>query len=321
MVTNSKSRAGKRKLAVVANPVRGNQAEVANGNGASPSNKDVLRRLYASMLKCRMMAERTQRPPGGQTNCQHYDFHIGHEAVVVGATAELGPQDTLVASPRNFAAHVAKSVSLEALRSPEALENRPQGVVVTDRTPAQTVSFDPFNLGTGLALVHRLEKKRTVVIALCSEENSRPDRWHEAMKFAGIHKLPIIYVRSGSAFELSPANGTPPFEELSFMARDCGFPAIVVDGKDVVAVWRVAHESIHRARNGAGPTLIECETQSSSAGDPLEHMQHYMKKRGVWDDEWRRDTANRIEAEKLETSPNEEPHQASAAVVFFRLDL
>ena len=47
------------------------------------------------------------------------------------------------------------------------------------------------------------------------------------------------------------------------MARDYGFPGIIVDGSDVVAVWRVAQESIHRARNGAGPTLIDCRMESA----------------------------------------------------------
>jgi len=297
MVTKSKSRAEKRKKEVAAKPLKVDEVQAANGNGASLSNQNFLRRLYASMLNCRMMTERAQHLPGGQTHCEDYDFDIGHEAIVVGATVELGPQDTLVASPRNFAAHVARGISPEAPMSQEALENGARAVVVTDHMPARAVCFDPFNLGTGLALAHRLEKKRNVVVALCSEESAVPDGWREAMKFAGIHKLPIIYVKSGSASELAPAHRPPAFEELSFMARDCGFPAIVVDSKDAVAVWRVAHESIHRARNGAGPTVIECETQSSSADDPLERMERYMKKRGLWYDEWKRDTGDRIDAE------------------------
>ena len=61
------------------------------------------------------------------------------------------------------------------------------------------------------------------------------------------------------------------------MARDYGYPGIIVDGQDVVAVWRVAQESIHRARNGAGPTLIDCRMDSKR--DPLAHMEHYMRKR------------------------------------------
>src|SRR5271165_1359622 len=175
MVTKSKSRAGKRKQPPTAKSLSAEKAQPANGDAASPSNQDVLRTLYASMLKCRILAERVQCLPGGQRHPDDYAFDIGHEAIVVGATVELGPEDTLVASPRNFAAHVAKGVLLETLMSRGAPENGARAVVVTDRSPAGAVSFDPFNLGTGLALAHRLEKKRNVVVALCTEESCVPD--------------------------------------------------------------------------------------------------------------------------------------------------
>jgi TPP-dependent pyruvate/acetoin dehydrogenase alpha subunit len=294
----TKSSAEKRRKAVAAKPLSAAQLQSANENVPSPSNHDVLRRLYSSMLKCRMMAERAQRLLGGRQPAD-YDFDLGHEAVVVGATLDLGLEDTIAASPRNFVAQIAKGTSLKYLLSPRARRNELQTAPVAKELAwASTASFDPFNLGTGLALAHRFEKKRSVVVALCAEDIALPDRRHEAMKFAGIHRLPIIYVlKVASTFELEPVKQNPGFEELSFMARGCGFPAIIVDANDAVAVWRVAHESIHRARSGAGPTLIECETRSSHANDPLAQMEHYMTKRGAWDDQWRQDTSLLIEAE------------------------
>ena len=290
MVTKSERRAGRKKKAV-AKPLQEHRPHPTNGNGAAPSNQEVLRRLYMLMMKCRKLSERAQCLAAGRDPAADYDIAIGHEAIVVAATLELGPQDTVAASRRNFAAQVVNGGPMGTLLSQPPHENGTQA--------GGSASLDPFNLGTGLALAHRLEKKRNVVVALCSSGTAAsPDCWHEALKFAGIHKLPIIYVlNSGSAFELGPEKRTPALEELSLMARDCGFPAIIVDGKDAVAVWRVAQESIHRARNGAGPTLIECDTESSSVSDPLAHLEHYMSKRGLWDDEWRRDAANRLDAE------------------------
>ncbi len=294
----TKSSAEKRRKGVSAKPLSAAQVQSANGNGASGSNHDVLRRLYSSMLKCRMMSERAQRFLGGRRPAD-YDFGLGHEAVVIGATLELGPEDTIAASPRNFTAQIAKGTSLKYLLLPKARRNGLQTPAVAKGfARASTASFDPFNLGTGLALAHRFENRRSVVVALCADDTVPPDHWHEPMKFAGIHRLPIIYVlNSASTFEPGLAKRNPALEDLSFVAGDCGFPAIVVDAKDAVAVWRVAQESIHRARNGAGPTLIECETQSSFANDPLAQMEHYMKKRGAWDDRWRQDTTRLIEAE------------------------
>jgi len=294
----AKSGAEKQRKEVAVKPSSAAQVQPAGGNGNSPSNHDVLRRLYSSMLKCRIMTERAQRLLGDRQPAD-YDFDLGREAVVIGATLELGPEDTIAASPRNFAAQIAKGTSLKYLLSPKGRKNGLQTpTVAAGFACASTASFDPFNLGTGLALAHRFEKKRSVVVALCAEDNASLDRRHEAMKFAGIHRLPIIYVlKSASTSESGLAKQNPGLEEVSFMAQDCGFPAIIVDANDAVAVWRVAQESIHRARIGAGPTLIECETQTSCAHDPLAQMEHYMKKRGAWDDQWRKDATLLIEAE------------------------
>lgn len=293
----SKSRLGSPKKKVAATPLTSASVQPANGNGVAPSNQDVLRCMYALMLKSRRMMEQAQRLLNGDAPKFDSDFTIWHEAIVVGATLELNADDTMVASPRNFAALVAQGASLDFVLSQAALGNEIQAVVATQYSRTN-LSPDPFNVATGFALVHKLEKKRNVVVALGAEETSTADRWHEAMKIAGIHKLPIIYVlKRDSAFDLEPAKRTPVLDDLSFVARDCGVPAIIVDANDAVAVWRVTQESIHRARNSAGPTLIECEIQLVHASDPLAQMEHYMKKRGAWDDEWTRDTANRIEAE------------------------
>jgi TPP-dependent pyruvate/acetoin dehydrogenase alpha subunit len=259
---------------MAANPTKADPAQPANGNGASASNPELLRRLYASLLRYRKLSERAQ---GSAAAAPAGEFAIGHEAIVAGAMLELGPADTLVAPPRNFALQIAKEARLPA---------------------GHPDSLGPFNLGTGMALAHQLENTRHVVIAFSAEGTASLDRWHAAMKFAGAHKLPVIYVlRCGSAFETGATTRTPALEEISFMARDCGFPAVIVDGMDAVAVWRVTQESIHRARNGSGPTLIECETRSTEYKDPLAHMEHYMRKRGGWNEQWRRELMDAIEAE------------------------
>ena len=302
MVTKSKRHAAKKSKAEVAKPLKADWMQPANGNGALASDHDVLRRMYLSMLKCRMMRERAC-PSSGSAFANDSGFAAGDEAILVGATLELGREDTIVTISRSFAVQVAKGASLEQLFSPQAHKNGNEAVVATEGSLAGALSFDPFNLATGLALAHRLEKKRNVVVALGIEGSAASDRWREAMRFAGTHKLPVIYVlKSRSAFEFGPDRKTPGLEDLSFMTRDGGFPAIVVDSNDAVAVRRAAYESIHRARNGAGPTLIECDTKFARSVDPLAHMEHYMKKRGAWDDEWRRYAADRIAGEVQPTS-------------------
>ena len=290
MVSKSAGRAGRGKKEVAAKSPKRDLGPPANGNGASASNQELLRRLYVSMLRCRLFGERAQRMAAAAAPAA--DFAIGHEAIIAGAALELGPEDTLVASPYNFAAQTVKGTQSSA-----AVRQNGDHVGIATVGTGSRVSFDPFNLGTGIALAHRLEKTHNVVVALCTDNNS-PDGRQETMKLAGAHKLPIIYLlRCSSAFGTGAATGTPALEEITFMARDRGIPAVIVDGNDAVAVWRVTHESLHRARNGAGPTLIECETRYTEYQDPLAHMEHYMRKRGVWDEQWRREATDGIEAE------------------------
>src|SRR5271157_4604949 len=123
IVTKSESRSGRPKKKVAAKPLKADRAQPANGNSTSPSNHDVLRRLYASMLKCRMIAEHAQRLLCDRREIANYDFAVGHEAVVIGPTLELGPGDTIAESPRNFAVQIVKGTSLKYVLSPEAHEH------------------------------------------------------------------------------------------------------------------------------------------------------------------------------------------------------
>lgn len=259
--------------------------QTISSNGSSASNGETLRKLHAALLRCRLAQEFAR-----QAHPTEYEIAIGHEAVTAGTTADLGAEDTIAASPRNLAALVARGLPLEKLLTERDDYGDFPGSITRASLPE-----DAFNLGTGIALAHKLSGKRNVVVAFCEKALGALDSWQEALKFAGVHKLPILYVVSGAPDEMASAGQPAYLEQFSFMARDYGFPGIVVDGRDVVAVWRVAQESIHRARNGAGATLIHCTTES--ARDPLEHMEHYMRKRSVWDDEWRNQIAARISSE------------------------
>ena len=254
--------------------------KTAARNGSTPSSQGTLRRLYTSLLRCRLVQEEAQR-----LSLRNYHIAIGHEAIAVAPTAELTAEDTITAADRNLAALVTRGVPMDVLLS-DATDCTPKHAVTRASLPQ-----DPFTLATGVALAHKLGKQSRVVVAFCADERPALETWHEELKFAGVHKLPVIYViKNGVADQKSSSDHAPHLEAFSFMARDYGYPGIIVDGQDVVAVWRAAHESIHRARNGSGPTLIDCRTDSGH--DPLAYLEHYMRKRDVWEDDWK----NEVEA-------------------------
>lgn len=255
----------------------------SQGEVDSTSRADILRRLYATLLRCRRVQERLQRLSPSATG---YDIALGREAVTVGVTAELTSTDTIAACSRNVAALLAKGATLNQLLAVNGAG--PKNAYCA----APFVPEDPFHAGVGIALAHRLEQKRGVVVALCAERQPSLDEWHAAIKFAVKHRLPVIFVIENDAMQSTASEPASHLRPLSFTVRNHDFPGILVDGSDTVAVWRVTQESIHRARNGLGPTLIDCSIDPTR--DPLAHMERYLRKRSLWDDAWRQNLESEI---------------------------
>ena len=258
----------------------------------------MLRKLYASLLSCRLIEEQLERT----SNPGHYEFVIGEEAVATGAVADLSAGDTLAASPLDLVALVVGGNVLvheeKTHPSKRSLggETGLDGAATLSEAPSLlslvSLADDPFILGTGIAMAHKLARKRHLVVAIARQVSSL-EPWREAFRMAVSQKLPIVYVMKNRG--ANDSEHAPHLKPVSFMAREGGFPGIVVDGQDVVAVWRVAQESIHRARNRGGPTLIDC--RMDAARDPLAHLEHYMRKRGVWDEKWRREMQAQLRRE------------------------
>jgi len=84
---------------------------------------------------------------------------------------------------------------------------------------------------------------------------------HESMNFAGVRQLPVVFVCDNNQWAYStPTHLEYAVEHLADRAQSYGFEGVVVDGTDVLAVYREARRAIEKARDGGGPTLIECQT-------------------------------------------------------------
>jgi TPP-dependent pyruvate/acetoin dehydrogenase alpha subunit len=283
---------------------------------ASPSNPDVLRSLYSVMLKTRLLEEqvltllRAGRIPGVPVPV------LGGEATEVGACIGLQPDDSFATTQPKLATHVVRDTPLKRVFAQlfnfekEYLAAQSSADAPALRVVPQTATIaGQFNIAAGVALAARHLEKSNVVVALAEDGLAALGFWHEAASIAAHQRLPIVFVVENC--DQSHRNGTNAVqsnEDLRDRAEAYGIPGITVDGNDIVAVWRVTQESIHRARSGAGPTLIECRTwrwhaeadQDSTAHaskgssqkarkehDPLHHMEHYMKKRNLWKQAWK----------------------------------
>jgi len=171
------------------------------------------------------------------------------------------------------------------LRAPVPMGHAPLHVL-----PACSSLPTQLALAAGVALAGKMEKSSRITIAFCGDMVSLPEHCQEAMRFAGVHRLPILYVCWNSR----------PEADIALQTQACGFPCITVDGNDAVAVYRVASEATTHARKGNGPTLIECKTgfdsgpgdeQPQSAADPLLNMEKYLTRKGLFSEESKRQIA------------------------------
>jgi pyruvate dehydrogenase E1 component alpha subunit len=119
---------------------------------------------------------------------------------------------------------------------------------------------DMAQVATGMALAFKMRGEPRVAMTFFGEGSTANGQWHEAMNFAGVHRLPAVFVLENNKFAYSTPNELEFAVDPVDRAATYGFPGVSVDGNDVEAVFDAAREAADRARAGDGPTLIECHT-------------------------------------------------------------
>jgi TPP-dependent pyruvate/acetoin dehydrogenase alpha subunit len=116
-------------------------------------------------------------------------------------------------------------------------------------------------VAVGAALAFRIREERRVAVTWFGEGASARGDTHESMNFAGVRQLPVVFICDNNQWAYStPTHLEYAVQHLADRAQAYGFDGVVVDGTDVLAVYREAKRAIDKARDGGGPTLIECQT-------------------------------------------------------------
>ncbi len=123
-----------------------------------------------------------------------------------------------------------------------------------------------FPLSAGWGLAAKKNGTGQVVVCFFGDGTSNRGTWHEAANMAAVWKLPIVWVcENNGVAQYMPIQDAYPLEDLANMASAYGMPSAVVDGQDVVAVAEAVMAAVEMARNGDGPSFIECKTARFSA--------------------------------------------------------
>src|SRR6516162_3442716 len=116
-------------------------------------------------------------------------------------------------------------------------------------------------IAVGAALKFQIKREKQVAVSFFGEGASSRGDVHEAMNFAGVHNLPVLFVCENNRYAYStPLEKQMAIEDVADRAQAYGFKGHVVSGNDLLAVLEVTERVVARIRKGEGPALIECKT-------------------------------------------------------------
>jgi 2-oxoisovalerate dehydrogenase E1 component alpha subunit len=190
----------------------------------------------------------------------------------------------------------------------------------------------------GTALASKLRGLDEVTAVYFGDGATSVGDVHEAMNFAGIHDLPVIFVCEFNGYAISVSwSKQAAIENVAIRARGYGFPGVTVDGNDVLAVYAAMKEAVERARKGHGPTFLEAKTyrivphssddddrryrtreevEKWAARDPVANFAATLDDLGVLDEDGRSEVESRINREvdeatdRAEAAPHPDPESA-----------
>ncbi len=195
----------------------------------------------------------------------------GNEAAAVGVATAMRPEDAGTPLQRDMGVHVTRGVEpwrilaqyMGRVGGPARGRDGSVHMAQIEQNLVSMVSHLPamMPVAVGLALAFRIRNEPRVAVSWYGDGASARGDAHEAMNFAGVRRLPVVFVCDNNQYAYStPSHFEYACERLADRAAAYGFEGVTVDGTDVLAVYAQARRAIEKAREGGGPTLIECVT-------------------------------------------------------------
>ncbi|HEY2478187.1 MAG TPA: thiamine pyrophosphate-dependent dehydrogenase E1 component subunit alpha [Solirubrobacterales bacterium] len=194
----------------------------------------------------------------------------GQEAISVGAAFALSPRDRICILHRDLGAHFVRGVTPDRYlanymgRAGGVTGGKDGNLHFGDRglgcVGMVSMLPDMALVANGIALAMKMRGEPRVAMTFFGEGSTANGQWHEAMNFAAVQRLPVVFLLENNRFAYSTQNELEFAVDPLRRAAGYGIPGVEVDGNDVEAVFAAAHAAVERAREGGGPTLIECQT-------------------------------------------------------------
>ena len=204
--------------------------------------------------------------------------HFG-EAILAGTLENTAELDTIVSATPSPVLEILRGADPAAVfaRKKNDEDTPPESKIIA----ADSDMFSSF--AAGIAFAHRRAASDSVVVAFAPGKLTRARTFHHAIELAGALRLPLVVLADWTDSRSSSRNHDG--SSLSHWPS----PTIAVDGRDVIAVYRVTKEATSAARRGHGPTLIDCVNflapgpRGRDTRDPLKTFRAYLERHHAWD--------------------------------------
>ena len=267
---------------------------------------DFCLRAYRHMQLTRLFDQRTvnlQRTGklGTYASC------LGQEAISAAIGMAIAPEDVFVPYYRDQGTQLLRGMSMSAILSFWCGDERgSQCESAGQDMPGCIPIATQMSHAAGIATAMKLRGEKRATLVSCGDGATSRGDFYEPMNLAGVWHLPLVMVINNNHWAISvPLHAQTAAATLAQKAVAAGIPGVRVDGNDVVGIYALVQEALHRARAGKGPTVIECVTyrlcdhttadDMSRYADPAEHeraaalepmlrLRRFLERQGLWDD-------------------------------------
>jgi TPP-dependent pyruvate/acetoin dehydrogenase alpha subunit len=269
--------------------------------------------VLRKMIEIRRFEERVERlflQEGALIGPSH--LYLGEEAVAAGAILALNDDDLISSTYRGHGHAIAKGVPLKLLMAElfgkatgtcKGLGGSMHVAICPEKGSmyATAIVGSGIPIATGVGLALQREGKRRVAMTFFGDGASNTGAFHEGINLASVWKVPVIFVCENNLYAMSTrADYAVAAESVAARAQAYEMRGVTADGNDAVAVFLAAKEAIDLARNGQGPTLLECMTYKLK-GHGVYDKGEYRPKEEI--EEWlKRDPIKTLEAKLFEAN-------------------
>lgn len=262
---------------------------------AALANEQLLE-IYRAMMRIRVLDDRMitlQR----QGRVGFYGACSGQEAATIASGYALEPRDWVFQALREQGVALMRGLGLVPLIA-QVFGNSgdlTKGRQMPSHPASRAVNHVSWSSVIGTQLPHavgaawaaKLKGDDTVAMAFMGDGATSSNDFHVAMNFAGVFKVPVVFVCQNNHWSISvPTKNQTASESIAVKAIAYGMPGVKVDGNDVEAVYGAVSAAVARARQGEGPTLVECETYRMGAHSTSDDPTRYRDQNEV--EEWKK---------------------------------